>query len=932
MPPPQHLLASKIRGHVCRLCLSKLQAPKRQSLQWNLRNINTNAGPRRPKEAEGTLKSPARESQDPAAESLAEAEDLEDLQIFETMEEVIRERRRDAEHGPSRPGGVPRGAVRYFEETPDGVRTEIEDPLDDEATLEALEKEILEDMTGDVEGFFESLHAQRAARAKSAEYPKLEDDIRKEFANPNDLDLPKVFEAERPLNPATDTPSTSPTSAQHSSATNIPEFSPEPELTSVSTLKNGTPQLPLSLFPEDDQFWISELNNALKAPVASNRGRRGKRVGRSFSQHEELSRYLQRVWRAFSMSRTAITAPGNLAPDDMRLVLNSLWGIFHAEGVHNLNRMARIKSLGDDMVKAGITLDPAQYLLYMEAIFIEDSQDRAIKMWEDVATEVYTPKDSTSYWELGTRMLALNGQPERAIEAARSYVDKNTDPTSFRIVLPVIQAYLKSRTAMSVKRAWALYIRLRVSLGSRMTMDDYDGVILPLLATDQADLALGVFKDMMLAGQDSAPNEDSTMLYEAATTGPKDLSSLSITLEELEWEDAQSLSRLPPRWNNKFFFGKWIRKLISEKELVAAEQVFKLMGVRGIEPSPIQLNGLIGAWYRDGKAHSRAMADEMAWRMIRARNKFVHLRTENKLESHIRMIPTKDKPSNRNIILTPPATIETFCVLIEQYRRRQNPASMSDLMKAFRMSAIPPNTAFLNQLLLSNMRAHDHKSAVETYQAAIEKYQIPADSNTYELLWNLLKREVDPIRAFSKPDPSERFQKCRGLFADMLANFPTDSNAKFPRALYKLIIQSFSLAQDRPGTAVAMRALAMRFAIYPEPETARAVVLQLARLGLVDEAGREPRRLDLDSSISRRRIAEVTKILQGFKDRRVEALRQRGIEFDQLEGKARLEEPMMLLSDLLKFVDQRVVDGNGSAAERSMEAAKAMGVPGCVVW
>ncbi len=41
MPPPQHLLASRIRGFVCKSCLQKLQAPQRQRLLWASRNIST---------------------------------------------------------------------------------------------------------------------------------------------------------------------------------------------------------------------------------------------------------------------------------------------------------------------------------------------------------------------------------------------------------------------------------------------------------------------------------------------------------------------------------------------------------------------------------------------------------------------------------------------------------------------------------------------------------------------------------------------------------------------------------------------------------------------------------------------------------------------------------------------------------------------------
>ncbi len=602
-----------------------------------------------------------------------------------------------------------------------------------------------------------------------------------------------------------------------------------------------------------------------------------------------------------------------------------------------MDRMARLKTLGDDICrtyKAAYTMLPNEFLLHIEAEFIEGSQDRAIDMWTRRIRRCHTSDDRKRYWELGVRMLAQHGQPDQALKAAESYFQIGTDPAAFRILLPVIKSYLRLGTKASINRAWALYIRLRVNLGSQMSIEDYDAITSSFLSANQPDLALGAFKDMMLTGQSSMADEDSTALYKAATSSHNNLSSLEISKCELKWQDSRTLSQLPARFNNKFFFGKWIKKLIGDGELQAAHQVFELMNIRRIQPSAIQMNGLIGAWFREGSENSRSLAEDMAWRMIKARIEFVQQR--NNLDPILRLVETNDLPSNKRISLTAPATIETFCILISQYRRRQKAERMSDLFQAFQKSRLHPNTSFMNELLLANTRAHDKKSAFETYQTATEEQDVPPDFDTYKILWGLLKKEVDPIVSFNKPERSDRFRKCRGLFADMIRKLPSLTNREFPRDLYQLIVQSFSLAQDLAGTAVAMRALQRRFNIYPEPETARVVVLQLARLGLVNEAGLEPRRLDMNSSITRERVANVTKILQRFKDQRVEALRQQGIKFDQLKGNAKLEEPLMLLTDLLRFADQQACylgdDNTLTAAERSQRASETMGVPDCIAW
>lgn len=97
MPPPQRLLSIRIRGFVCKSCLSKLQIPRRQQIPWIGRRFASDNRPRRP---EGAY-------------------------------------------------DLPNGTVRYFEQTPDGVRTEIDDE-EDAAFMESVRKQLkdIENETG----------------------------------------------------------------------------------------------------------------------------------------------------------------------------------------------------------------------------------------------------------------------------------------------------------------------------------------------------------------------------------------------------------------------------------------------------------------------------------------------------------------------------------------------------------------------------------------------------------------------------------------------------------------------------------------------------------------------------------------------------------------------------------------------------------------
>jgi hypothetical protein len=156
---------------------------------------------------------------------------------------------------------------------------------------------------------------------------------------------------------------------------------------------------------------------------------------------------------------------------------------------------------------------------------------------------------------------------------------------------------------------------------------------------------------------------------------------------------------------------------------------------------------------------------------------------------------------------------------------------------------------------------------------------------------------------------------------------------KMPRDLYDEVILCFSLAEDQVGTAVALRALQRLFNLYPTEKTVRTVVLQLARLRLRNAAGSRPRRLDLNKA-TQARIAQVTEVLAAFKDQRTEELLNHGIKFEELPEEAKLEESLLLLSNLLRYVYQAKMNGleAPSASEMSKLTAEQMGVPECDPW
>lgn len=621
-------------------------------------------------------------------------------------------------------------------------------------------------------------------------------------------------------------------------------------------------------------------------------------------------------------------------------IWSTLWASFSGFSTSPADPMRHIRALGDDMETAGIPLDPSQQITYMEALYLDGNCRGAIDRWESFPVTMSNDDPIfKEYWELGVRMFANFGQPVRAQNTANILIN-SLGGNEARILIPIIKSWLLSGDSAAVQRAWALYIRLKHLMASNIEMSDYDAVISLFLSAEQTSLALGVFRDMMLTGDALSSEQDSIAQYRQVLGKVGNLQSIDVPAAEVSWTNPRSLTALPKRFRNKYFYGSWIKKLIGEGNLDGASQVLNVMSQHEICPDAKHTNGLIGAWFREGSASSQSRAEEMAWKMIQSRMDFIKSREKRTLlDGLVRAIPTTGKPGFIHLQgaqLLPPATIETFVVLLENYRRRTLFDRAEDLYAALRSAKIRSNTEFLNQQLLTFLRSRRKQKAWTTYTKAMAD-GIQPNIQTFGFLWSIMKIHVDPVMNRTR----EGYPDCRTLFAEMMKwTFSLSKQIILPRDLYDLMILCFGLADDQVGTAVGLRALQHHFGAYPTDETARSVILQLAKAGSRNVDGLRPRRLNMNST-TKARIYQVTKVLQKFKQRREEALSKRGIFYDNMNAAAKAEESLLILTNTLRFVVQTRMEGVVSDEREDEEprpkdtaanAASAMGVTTCNPW
>jgi hypothetical protein len=258
---------------------------------------------------------------------------------------------------------------------------------------------------------------------------------------------------------------------------------------------------------------------------------------------------------------------------------------------------------------------------------------------------------------------------------------------------------------------------------------------------------------------------------------------------------------------------------------------------------------------------------------------------------------------------------------------------VQELCTAIRAAKIKPNTAFLNDLILVGAMRNKKQQTWNAYVDLVRQQGVAPDQDTFTVLWQMMKDHVE-----GKPKPD--FPSPRILFAEMVRWPQSSKVGTLSREAYELILECFSLADDQIGSTIALRAMQKLFDLYPSDETVANMVLQLAQTGhrkvLRQLPRRQERKADLETRMSR-----VTEAANTFKEQRIKALLDKGLDFDNMDTATRSEVVITILGDLLRFAARsRLVhplDDGISEAQSEMSsvqelehlAAQEMGVPQC---
>lgn len=656
-----------------------------------------------------------------------------------------------------------------------------------------------------------------------------------------------------------------------------------------------------------------------------------KKALQRFTEKDSDERARQEVWKSYRRCKQAIPEFLNALPPE---ALEGIWESQATTEMSKATRLAHLQILVQDTLSAGRTLPTPQILTYIEALNEGGATDQALEQWEKHQTELSQRKeDLEAYWMLGVRLFAAENDAQRAQDIALAFLanDRTRQP---RVLIPVITAWGRTPGKQAEVKAWALYLQLKAMLGPDLTMEDYDQISIGLLNAGRLDTAVTIFKDMMVTGQD--PAIDSTALYQAALGLAGNLHASSIDEHAVNKVSLSALTILPRRFQNRFFYASWMKKLIGMGQVDSAALVIELMYERGVKPDAKHLNGVIAGWLREGNAGARDKAERLGWSMIQHRINAVWERfqpadtSSPQLQVYFQDVEPSRIPKfmKREV---PQASIETFSILLLHYTRRGDDDMVKYLVKCLGDAHIQPNSYFMNHLLYGELRKQDIRSLWTKFQKM--STGVKPDLETYACLWDCAKLQYDRGRtAFDAGFPTARqlYANMMQWYSQLSPRAQKTTATEFSKELYDQIVRCFCLSKDLSGTLVALHSMRATFGFAPDDTTARLIVLQVARLAGVP-AGTPKHRLRRLSSTprSKENISQVSSLLEMLGDRKAMALEAHGLSLDQLDPHERQQHQLEIMASLLRIVISRT-DGVAPdlIEDKLSQTAEAMQVPG----
>lgn len=602
-----------------------------------------------------------------------------------------------------------------------------------------------------------------------------------------------------------------------------------------------------------------------------------------------------------------------------------LWRSQSAEPFFN-QQAGHLLKLANDMQKVGISLTPTQNLTRIKALEAAGQTDEALEQWHLARRDAESNGNIRhEFAALGVALECARGQPQEAQDIAFSMIrNQKHNLSTTRLLIPVIAAWAKKGSEDNLKQAWVLYLLVRQTLGKAQSAkdaivaDDFDQVYLGFVDAGRKDIAVLVFKDLIIAGQQS--RYDSLRLYKSYNKVLDDLHRDAKVPEQVHEMSIDILSKLPRKFENKFFYASWMKRLIGMGRVDAALSVMELMYERGISPDAKHVNGIIGAWLRGGTPENQKTALDLAWMMVDERLKLLDQRHKSEETDETVVDPLEGVRIPVHLRRpVPAATTETLCLLLLHYSQNKLSSEVGRIQELLTVAELRPNSYFLNHTMYYYHHQGKWAEAWDLYNKTNRK--VTPDMATFACLWDCAHGVIRRYEQTDKfPAPRRLFSTMMNWYSQLPSKAKITAKEEFSAALYSRIAQVFMHHKDTKGMVVALYAMRDSFGLYPDDETIRAVTMQIAQMGEPRQAGHpigrsRTRRRKASGMDLHRNIERAGKVLSMIHENRVAELSQQGIDIAKFDVQQEGEEALFVLAEFLRAADRQAVDADAESED-----------------
>lgn len=496
-------------------------------------------------------------------------------------------------------------------------------------------------------------------------------------------------------------------------------------------------------------------------------------------------------------------------PKVLQLLTPHAWTILWALET-DLIPSFRSKLIGDLMVAAGVEMTEEQEIGYIGGLFWNNAKEKAMKRWMN---KIKTGKASPAFWNVGIRMMSLDQKPDVAKHWAGVMV-KTLGTSDVKTWIPIIMSYNHINEPSQARRAYKSMLKWSEKTKEKIKMSQYDDICMSFLDGGDPAMGLEIYKHAVYSGS-PALERMQTDIYEYLSPAVLAAQDTKETPEALNKFSVSALRELPPKIADKYFYGSWMRNLMRMGRTdLAWHLVRNVMIQRGFMLDSVHLNWIIQGFLEEENIE---MAEGIAKEMIQMRLRNLEMKKEDWKDWSGKETPTaetetkdSDTTTTWSILdpsITPPATIQTFSLLINYYARRQRMEKVVDFASTMASCQLLPNSYIFNHFIYSLFRVHDLPRLARTYSIMLASEKGKPDMETWHIMWvAMTKRYTRKRTRFSE------FPTPRVLFADMIKYLPRgrmlgrEGDEEKMIDIWHNIIRSFMLARDFPGTLVALHA------------------------------------------------------------------------------------------------------------------------------